>query len=196
MQKRNFNIFVISACIAITCVWLSVYNFVRLDINVFQYAQDSYQSIIGGETQDEDETVVVITGKVTKELKLTLSEIQSDKYTQVKDKIFKIVTQVEPHYYKYSGVTLWSILETEGVLESDASTFTFVGSDGYESPEPLSLKDVAQAHENDVILAYEKDGKPLTDSGPIRSVIDDEAIPPGEYSSQYSVRNLVEVRIG
>jgi len=194
MQKRNFNIFVVSTCIIITCVWLSAYNFVRLDINPIEYVQDSYQTVIGGE-QEEDETVIVITGKVTKELRLTLSDIKSDKYRQIKDKIFKIVTQVEPHYYKYSGATLWSILEAEGILESDAKTFTFIGSDGYESPEPLSLKDVAENYEDDVILAYEKDGEPLTDTGPIRSVIDDDAIPPGEYSSQYTVRNLVEVKI-
>ena len=195
MQKRNFNIFVVSMCIAITCTWLSVYNFARLDINLVEYVQDSYETVIEGEEPDEDETVLVITGKVTKELKLTLSEIKSDKYRQIEDKIFKIVTQVEPHYYQYSGATLWSILETEGILESGATTFTFISSDGYESPEPLSLKVVAEEYEDDVILAYEKDGEPLEDSGPIRSVIDDDAIPPGEYSSQYSVRNLAEVRI-
>ena len=194
MQKRNFNILVVSACIAIICVWLSVYNFVRLDINPIDYAQDSYETITEGE-QEDDETLVVITGKVTKDLRLSLSEIKSNNYKQVKDKKFKIVTLVEPHYYVYSGVTLWSILEAENILKSDATTFTFIGSDGYESPEPLSLKDVAEKYETDVILAYEKDGDPIYNNGPIRSVIDDDAIPSGEYSSQYSVRNLAEIRI-
>ena len=194
MQKRNFKILVFSACIAITCVWLSVYNFVRLDINPIDYAQDSYETITEGE-QEDDETLVVITGKVTKDLRLSLSEIKSNNYKQVKDKTFKIVTLVEPHYYVYSGATLWSILKAENILKSDASTFTFIGSDGYESPEPLSLKDVAEKYETDVILAYEKDGDPIYNDGPIRSVIDDEAIPSGEVSSQYSVRNLVEIRI-
>lgn len=193
METRNFYILVVSICIAITCTWLSVYNFVRLDINPIEYTQESYQTIVEGE-QEEDETVVVITGKVKEELRLSLSEIKSNKYRQVKDKVFKIVTQVEPHYYVYSGATLWSILETENILESDATTFTFVGEDGYESPEPLSLTDVAKKYEDDVILAYEYDGEPLYEEGPIRSVIDDDACP-GEYSSQYSVRNLVEVRI-
>ena len=194
MQKRNFNILVVSACIAITCVWLSVYNFVRLDINPFEYTKDSYQSIVEGE-QDEDETVVVITGRVTKDLRLSLSEIKSDKYRQVEDKLFKIVTQVEPHYYKYSGATLWSILEKENILKEDATEFTFIGSDGYESPEPLSLKDVAEKYETDVILAYEKDVDPLYEDGPIRSVIDDDACPDA-YSSHYSVRNLKKIKIG
>jgi len=195
METRNFYISVVSICIAITCIWLSAYNYVRLGIDPLEYTQESYQTIIEGEQEEEDEVVVVITGKVKQELELTLSEIKSDKYNQVKDKIFKIVTQVEPHYYKYSGATLWSILETEGILEAGATTFTFIGADGYESPEPLSLKDVAEKYEDDVILAYEKDGNPLYEEGPIRSVIDDDAIPPGEYSSQYSVRNLVEIRI-
>jgi len=166
-----------------------------LGIDPVDYIQESYTTIVVGE-QEEDEIVVVITGNVKQELRLSLSEIKSDKYNQVKDKVFKIVTQVEPHYYVYSGVTLWSILETEGILESDATTFTFVGEDGYESPEPLSLKDVAEKYEEEeyVILAYEYDGEPLYEEGPIRSVIDDDACP-DEYSSQYSVRNLVEVRI-
>ncbi|MFX0037604.1 MAG: hypothetical protein ACFE9I_18445, partial [Candidatus Hermodarchaeota archaeon] len=138
----------------------SVYNFVRLDINPIYYAQDSYETLIEGE-QEDDETLVVITGKVTKDLRLSLSEIKSDKYKQVKDKTFKIVTLVEPHYYVYSGATLWSILEEENILKPDATTFTFIGSDGYESPEPLSLKDVAEKYETDVILAYEKDGDPI-----------------------------------
>ena len=194
METRNFYISVVSICIAITCIWLSAYNYVRLDIDPIEYTQRSFSTIFEGE-QEEDETVVVITGKVKEELRLSLSEIKSDKYTQVKDKVFKIVTQVEPHYYVYSGVTLWSILETENILEPDATTFTFIGSDGYESPEPLSLKEVAQKYQNDVILAYEYDGDPLYEEGPIRSVIDDDAIPPGEYSSQYSVSNLVEIRI-
>lgn len=193
MERRNFNISVVSACIAITCVWLSVYNFVRLDINPFTYTKDSYQTLVEGE-QDEDETVVVITGRVKNDLRLSLSEIQSDRYRQVKDKRFKIVTQVEPHYYVYSGATLWSILEKENILKADATTFTFIGSDGYESPEPLSLNDVAKKYETDVILAYEYDGDPLYENGPIRSVIDDDACPDG-YSSQYSVRNLAEIRI-
>ena len=194
METRNFYISVVSICIAIICIWLSAYNYVRLGIDPIEYTQESYATIVEGE-QEEDETIVVITGKVKEELRLSLSEIKSDKYDQVKDKTFKIVTQVEPHYYKYSGATLWSILETEGILESDATTFTFIGKDGYESPEPLSLKDVAEKYEDDVILAYEYDGEPLYEDGPIRSVIDDDAIPPGEYSSQYSVSNLVEVRI-
>jgi len=194
MQKRNFYISVVSACIAITCVWLSVYNFVRLDINPFEYAQNSHQTIFEGEQSEEDETVLVITGRVTKDLRLSLSDIKSDKYRQVKDKVFTIVTQVEPHYYKYSGATLWSILLTENILKPDSTTFTFIGSDGYESPEPLSLKDVAEKYETDVILAYEKDSNPLYEDGPIRSVVDDDACP-YEYSSQFSVRNLEEIRI-
>ncbi|MFW9898447.1 MAG: molybdopterin-dependent oxidoreductase [Candidatus Thorarchaeota archaeon] len=194
MQKRNFYISVVSACIAITCVWLSVYNFVRLDINPFEYAQDSFLTLVEGE-EDDDETIVVIKGKVSKELRLSMSEIKSGKYHQVKDKLFKIVTRVEPHYYVYSGATLWSILETENILKDDATTFTFVGADGYESPKPLSIDDVAKKYESDVILAYEYDGDPIYQDGPIRSVIDDDACP-DEYSSQYSVKNLVEIRIG
>ena len=108
-----------------------------------------------------------------------------------------MVTREEPHYYIYSGASLWSILEVEDILESDASTFLFIGKDGYESPLPLDLA-LAEQYEKDVILAYEFNGDPLYEQGPIRSVVDHEVvedIEPEQYSSQYSVQNLVEVRI-
>jgi len=194
METRNFNILVAAICVALTVFWLSAYNYVLLDIDPIEYAQESTQNLVEGEP-DEADVLVRITGKVKKELKLSLSDIKSDDYNQVEDKVFTIVTQVEPHRYVYSGPSLWSILETEDILESDAQTFLFIGRDGYQSPETLSLNDVAKKNEEDVILAYEYNGNPISLDGPIRSVIDDDALPEGEYSSQYSVKNLVEVRI-
>jgi DMSO/TMAO reductase YedYZ molybdopterin-dependent catalytic subunit len=194
MENRNFNITVISICIIITCIWLSAFNYVRLGIDPVDYIQTSYKSIILGEELEDDEEILIITGKVKEELRLSLSEIKSSKYQQVKNEKFIIVTQVEPHEYRYSGATLWSILKTEDILESGESKFTFIGSDGYESPKPLSLEDVAKDNEKEVIIAYEINRKPIQE-GPLRSVINHSAIPSGEYSSQYSVKYLREIRI-
>jgi DMSO/TMAO reductase YedYZ molybdopterin-dependent catalytic subunit len=197
MQKRNFKILVASMCIIISVFWLSAYNYYRLDIDPIEYVSKNINTYIGDE-DIEEEVLVTITGKVTKELELTMSDIKSDKYIQVIDKEFEVVTRVESHTYIYSGVSLWSILKEEGILESDASTFLFKGSDGYHSPEPLDL-DKAEQYKEEVILAYELDGKPLYHEGPIRSVIDHDVVrdmEPQQYSSQYSVKNLVEVEIG
>lgn len=198
MDTRNFYILVASVCVAITAFWLTLYNIERLGIDPVKYTEDNITHIVLGEEIDDDqETVVTITGKVKEELKLSLSEIKSNKYLQVKDKEFKVVTQVEPHYYVYSGASLWSILEEENILESDAQTFVFIGKDGYESPHPLDLS-LAKKYKEEVILAYEYDGDPIFEDGPIRSVVDHEVvedIEPEQYSSQYSVKNLVEVRI-
>ena len=198
METRNFYILVASICIAISAFWLSFYNIERLGIDPVAYAEENITNVFLNEELEEDgETVLTITGKVKEELKLSLSEIKSSKYLQVKDKEFKIVTRVEPHYYIYSGASLWSILEEEDLLEPDASKFIFVGKDGYESPLALDLS-LAKNYENEVILAYEYDGDPIFEDGPIRSVVDHEVIEdiePEQYSSQYSVKNLVEVRI-
>jgi len=196
METRNFYILVATVCVGLTVFWLSMYNFARLGIDPIEHASESFTTIFEGE-QEDDETIVKITGNVKKELKLSLSDIKSSKYVKVTDKKFKVVTREEPHYYIYSGASLWSILEVEDILESDASTFLFIGKDGYESPLPLDLA-LAEQYEKDVILAYEFNGDPLYEQGPIRSVVDHEVvedIEPEQYSSQYSVQNLVEVRI-
>ena len=77
--------------------------------------------------------------------------------------------------------------------ESDAKTFRFVGKDGYESPKALDIS-LAEDHESDIILAYEMNGSPLGDDGPIRSVINRDVIP-DEANSQYAVSNLEYVII-
>jgi len=191
METRNFYILVAAICVGMTCFWLTAYNFVIYDINYIEYVEGSVTDLTQGEINEEEgEVILTIKGSgVDKELDLTLSEAKSDKYTQVKDREYHFKNRVGIEWDEiYSGVTLWSILEEEGILTQDADTFLFVGEDGYEAPTALSLS-LAENYENQIILAYEEDGEPLYEKGPLRSVVDDEAIPES-YNSQYSVYNL------
>jgi len=185
MEKRNFNIMVTSIIIVMIIFWLSLYAFIILDVDPFQ----NIKNLLG-----DDEAVVTIKGNVNRELELTVSEFKSDKYIQVEDETFHFINAIGREYdVVYSGASLWSILEEENVLGLGASTFLFIGGDGYyaESPLPLSL---AETYPNQIILAYEEDGEPLFLDGPIRSVIDYELIP-DKATTHYSIQNLKTILI-
>jgi hypothetical protein len=192
------DISVATICVVITATWLSAYNYVRLGINPIEYITESSANIFN-EENDDSGTIVTIKGSGLKEdLELSMKDLKSDKYYQVENKEYKIVTQVEPHYIIYSGVSLWSILEEENLLNKSSSelTFIFVARDGYQS-QALSLDRAENNAKWKVILAYERDGEPLTNDGPIRSVIDHSVVSdiPDAYSSQYSVKYLKYVII-
>ena len=187
MDKRNFNILIASIAIGMTAFWLSLYNFILLDINPFEYIQDQFSA--------DDDIVVTIKGEgVKKEFILSLSDIKSSKYYQVEDKQFHFINAIGKEFDKiYSGVSLWSILEEEDILKASASTFIFIGSDGFHSAKPLSLE-LAEDNMDDVILAYEDNGEPLFNDGPVRSVIDYDVIP-DEITTHYWVQNLKYIQI-
>jgi DMSO/TMAO reductase YedYZ molybdopterin-dependent catalytic subunit len=194
MKKRNFYILVAAICVGTTCFWVSLYNFALYDINPLEHIEKSISELTEGEIEDEEIVLTIKGSGIEDELKLTLSEIKSDKYRQVKDKEFHFKNSVGTEWDAvYSGVSLWSILEAEDILKPEASSFLFIGEDGYEAPTTLSLS-LAENNEDQVILAYEKDGEPLYEKGPLRSVIDYEVIPE-YYNSQYSVYNLRYVEI-
>jgi len=181
MESRNFYILIISITLGLAVFWLTVYAVITLDVDLFQSSQ----------------TLVIKGEGITSEFSISLNELKSDKYLQVTDREFKIVNSFETEYYvTYSGVSLWSILEVENLLvqSPEELKFQFWARDAYHSPKPINLS-IAQNSPNLVILAYEENGRPLFETGPIRSVIDDTIIPIGEYSSQYSVQKLSTIII-
>ncbi len=181
IKTRNFYILVVSILIGLTTVWLSILAIIELDIEPFQ-----------------DPNKIEIKGNgVNREIILSLNDLKSEQYLQVEDRVYHIMNSFETEYdVIYSGVSLWSILEIEGILNDNpiTLTFQFFARDGYRSPKPLNLS-IAQFNPELVILAYAKDGNQLFDEGPLRSVIDQSIIPSGEYSSQYSVQMLKEIII-
>jgi len=181
METRNFYIFIASIAVGMAVFWLFLYAAIAFDVDLFQ-----------------DKNIIIIQGNgVNRELVLTTTQMKSDKYDQYIDKTFHIMNRFETEYDKiYSGVSLWSILIAESLLELDASslTFEFWARDLYHSPKPLNLS-IVKSNPDLVLIAYEEDGAPLFEEGPFRSVIDQTIIPEGEYSSQYSVEMLNKIII-
>ena len=181
MLRRNYYIMIASVLIGMTVIFLSIYAIIELDVNL-----------------NQDPNKIVIKGSgLNSEITLSLNELKSDKYYQVEDQLFFIRNSVGSEYYIiYSGVSLWSILSIENLLIDDSSqlNLVFFGRDAYQSPLPLNLS-IAEDNPQSIIIAYSKDGQPLIGDGPLRSVINQTVMPPGEYSSQYSVQQLSKIEI-
>ncbi len=181
METRNFYILIASVIVGMVIFWLFLFAVVELDADLFQ-----------------DPNSITIQGEgVNREVTISISQLKSDKYEQYIDKTFHIMNSFETEYdVIYSGVSLWSILVAEDLIDQDSSelTFQFWARDLYHSPKPLNLS-IAEDNSGMVIIAYEEDGAPLFGEGPLRSVIDQSVIPDGEYSSQYSVQMLSKIII-
>ena len=181
MKTRNFYILITSILIGIVIFWLMIIAFAELDIDPF-----------------EDPNKITIEGSgVSRTLSISVSDLTSGKYDLVEDKSFHILNRYEIEYdVIYSGISLWSILEEENLIIQPSSIleFRFYGRDGYSSPKFLNLS-IAEFNLEMVILAYEENGVPLSEEGPLRSVIDQSVMPPNEYSSQYSVQKLYQIII-
>ena len=145
-----------------------------------------------------EEDILLISGSgITANYSMTLTEVKSDKYTQVKNHTYQVKNSLDIEFdLVFSGVSLWSILEVEALLSGTPAelTFQFVASDGYSSPSPLNLS-LAQSFPDLVIIAYEEDGNPLIDDGPLRSVVNQSLLMSGQYASQYALKHLTEIII-
>jgi hypothetical protein len=181
METRNFYIAIASIAVGMVVFWLFLYALIELDVNLFQ----------------DPNTITIQGDGLNRQITLTTTQLKSDKYDQYIDKIFHIKNSVEREYDEiYSGVSLWSVLVEETLIDVDPSllTFQFWARDQYHSPFPLNLS-IVQNNPDLVIIAYEKNGAPLFGDGPLRSVIDQTLMPQGQYSSQYSVQMLSKIII-
>lgn len=124
------------------------------------------------------EAVVKIEGEVLKTLTLSLSDLAKMPHVEASMKNREGLMQ------KYSGVSVIEILKQAGVTlgkelkgENLTKYMLVRGSDGYEVV--FSLAELDSAFTNRVIiLADQKDGKPLADGvGPFRLVVPDENRP-------------------
>jgi hypothetical protein len=147
---------------------------------------------------EAEEEILLISGSGIKiNFNMTMSELRSDNYTQVVNKTYHFMNSVGAEFdLTFSGVSLWSILELNDLLNWTPAelTFQFIASDSYHSPTPLNLS-LAQSFPDLVIIAYEEDGSPLIESGPLRSVVNQSLLSYGQYASQYSIQQLAEIII-
>ena len=181
MNRRNYYIFIASVCVGLSVFWLTSYALITLDVDFFQ-----------------DLNTIRINGTgVKSEISIHINDLKSSKYDQIIDQTFFIENRIGGTYDKvYSGVSLWSILDVEDILNNDPDFLSFIlwGGDAYHSPQPLNLS-VAKNHPNLVIIAYAEDGDPLFGDGPLRSALNQSIMPIGEVSSQYSVQQLIRIEI-
>lgn len=172
--------------IGMSIFWLSLYAFILLDIDPFHNIQRTFG--------DDDDLVLTIKGNVNRELQITVSDIKSEKYQQIKDRKFHFINAIGREFDGvYSGASLWSILIEENLLSEDAISFLFIGADGYYAETSLNLT-LAENNTEQIILAYEKDGEPLYSEGPIKSIVDYEVIP-DEITTHYAVKYLKTIMI-
>ncbi len=101
------------------------------------------------------ECILIVEGAVDQRLNLTLSDLVTMPKSTVYSVLYCMGSRVKSG--NWAGVKLRYILETAG-LQSHATSLTFIASDGYEVV--LDLKD---AFRENVIIAYELDGHPLSE---------------------------------
>jgi DMSO/TMAO reductase YedYZ molybdopterin-dependent catalytic subunit len=118
----------------------------------------------GYPVQTADQYRLVVDGLVNKPLELHLADLQQMPATSlVKD--FQCVTGWRVTSVHWKGVLLSTLLAEAGV-QATAAALTLGSFDGVYT-ESLTL---SEAHRDDVIVAYEMDGKPLSTEhgGPVR----------------------------
>lgn len=172
---------VVSIIIGLSVFFLELYAFTILDINPFEGEGD----------------VITFRGEgLEAEFGLTMEELKSDNYLQVSNQEYNFENSVGRQYTEtYSGASIWSILEFHDLLlaSPEELSFTFLAEDGFQSPQPLQLS-LARDYPEQVILAYAVDGQSLTDTGPVRAIIDYEVIP-DLTNTQFAVQKMQYIEI-
>ena len=131
---------------------------------------------------------------------MTMTELQSTNYVQVINQEFYTLNYLSEIVSNgnYSGVSLRSILEEEGLLGPGAENYTGIGLDGYNPGAiwgMLNISDVMNNDYNQCIIAYNgPDFDPLGDA-PIKLMINQSIILPSIRASRYCVKNLASILI-
>jgi DMSO/TMAO reductase YedYZ molybdopterin-dependent catalytic subunit len=137
----------------------------------------------------EQEGTLQIEGLVSNPFNLTVSELQALPSSSIDVTLDSSTHQDEEGTFTYTGVTLWSILESADVSENASSVYV-QAIDGYGTT--LRLSDVQQ--DSSILLVYEKDGQPLAPlaeggEGPIRLIIGSD-----QYAQRW-VKSVVTLQV-
>lgn len=107
-------------------------------------------------TTSDSEWTLIIDGAVNQPLNLTLSDLAAMPKKVVNSPLYCLGSLVTSG--DWAGVKLGYLLETAG-LQNEAVSLTFHASDGYEI-----VLDLTEAFHDNVIIAYELDGYPLSET--------------------------------
>ena len=112
-----------------------------------------------GAMVENSERGLIVDGSVQHPLNLTLDEIAAMPKTTVNAKLYCVGTPDRPlDNGNWTGVRLGFILENAGV-SPDAIKVAFYAEDGFSTDLT-----VTEAMQENIILAYEKDGRPLPEN--------------------------------
>ena len=131
---------------------------------------------------------------------MTMTELQSTKYVQVTNQEFytRNFEGFTVSNGNYSGVSLRSILEEEGLLGPGAENYTGIGLDDYNPGANwgmLNISDVMNNDYNQCIIAFDgPDFDPLGDA-PLKLMINQSIVLPTIRASRYCVKNLASILI-
>ena len=111
-----------------------------------------------------------ITGKVVNPLNFTISQLQALQSTTIQVTLTSSSRAEDNGVFNYTGVSLNSLL-AQANIQANATSIYVQASDGYGTT--LTIQ---EANNPDTIIAYQKDGSPLTllkndGEGPLRLII-------------------------
>ncbi len=129
-----------------------------------------------------------INGQVNNPVNITFSQLQTYSSTTIRATLSSSGHASSNGVFNYTGITLSTLLEQAGVLSNATSVFV-QASDGYGTT--MSIQD---AMKQNTLIAYQKDGNPLTllkdgGEGPIRLIIGDD-----EFAQRW-VRGVVSIEV-
>jgi hypothetical protein len=128
------------------------------------------ETTVGESEQVSGPIALEITGKIASEMGWTETELQG------MDTIEAEYTGKDGTTNTYTGIPINALLEKAGV-QSDASTISFIASDGYQADVPLADVQACQT----CIVAFDEEGG-------LRMVMPD-------FSSKVQVKGVVEVQV-
>jgi DMSO/TMAO reductase YedYZ molybdopterin-dependent catalytic subunit len=142
---------------------------------------------------------VKIYGNVENEVYISYDDIVAGVYGLVENREFYFINSYgTEHYYNYTGVSVWYILNQTDVLTNTSSEIIFRAIDNYYTYE-ISLTEMA-ANPEYAILAFKRDGQILQPKesggeGPLRAIVDYELTKP-RVNSQYWAKytNSIQVK--
>ncbi|MGE4484612.1 MAG: hypothetical protein AB7C97_05810 [Oscillospiraceae bacterium] len=129
----------------------------------------------------------------------TMDDLLAIKEGYFEDDYFSRRTGPEEATNRYGGVLLSYLLENVVGIKDGAKKITVTSSDGYGSSTTISAVRASYINEKDptktlyMILAWNRDGEALTDSGPLQLVMGQ--LIEGEYNRQYWVKNVCSIEV-
>ncbi len=147
---------------------------------LFAYNWQQRQDILSKFQDCEDDWCLRIYGNVQSELLIGISYLLNDTFERRENVSFHQLNMYNnTREFNISGVVLWDILKKSGIVGTDASSFRFESTDGYETYLlPISI---LKEHSDEILIVTHIDGEIIPyqadgGDGPLKVAVFMEAI--------------------